>query len=422
MRKLVTTSSLIAAVVWSAACTVHQTDSPSLTGPSELATSVSITAIPDSITQDGSSQSAISVTVFDANGRPKSGVTLRMDMAIGATPQDFGTLSARTIVTGADGKAATVYTAPPPPPPGSGGAGTRVTIVATPTGSDFQAATAHGVDIRLVPPGVILPVVRFVPNFTVSPASPTQGQPATFDASSTTDPDNSIVSYAWNFGDGTSGSGRTTSHAFSQAGAYSVTLTVADALGRAASTTHVVTVGGGTLPTVDFTFSPTAPGVSQAITFVATAQSGVAGHSIVRYDWNFGSGTPQQGQVVTKSYDVAGTYNVTLTVTDDLGITKSTTKTVTVGSVSSGLFADFTQSPTDPKISLGTNTVFFDASPSNSPAGISSYAWDFGDGSSGSGKNVSHTFAVAASYVVRLTITDAAGHTATTTKTVTIAP
>ena len=127
----------IGALVLSAACTTSQQTEPPLAGPSEFALSLRVTATPDSISQDGASQSSIVVNAFDPNGRGISGLALRMDMAVNGMLQDYGTLSARTIVTGTDGRAATVYTAPVPPPPAAGGAATVVTVVATPTGSNF---------------------------------------------------------------------------------------------------------------------------------------------------------------------------------------------------------------------------------------------------------------------------------------------
>src|SRR5689334_17676127 len=95
------------------ACAVHQTDVPGISGPSELSLSLTVTATPDSISQDGASQSAISVLARDANGKPMSGLPIRLDMQVGGALQDFGALTARNIVTSADGRATSVYIAPP---------------------------------------------------------------------------------------------------------------------------------------------------------------------------------------------------------------------------------------------------------------------------------------------------------------------
>src|SRR5262245_50555084 len=116
-----------------AACTVHQADdAPPLTGPSGLAQSVTVAAVPDRITQDGQSQSSITVRVADPNGQPAPGVSMRIDMLVDGTLVDFGTLAARSIVSGADGRATTVYTAPPAPPVTANNRGNTVTIRATP--------------------------------------------------------------------------------------------------------------------------------------------------------------------------------------------------------------------------------------------------------------------------------------------------
>src|SRR3954468_22364495 len=93
----------LCATAWLAGCTVHKTEAPPLSGPSELALALSMTATPDSITQDGGSQSAVKITARGPDGRALATLPLRVDMTVNNVPQDFGTLSARTIVTGSDG-------------------------------------------------------------------------------------------------------------------------------------------------------------------------------------------------------------------------------------------------------------------------------------------------------------------------------
>ena len=76
--------------------------------------------------------------------------------------------------------------------------------------------------------------------------SGTQGLTATFDASASFDPDGTVTSYAWAFGDGTTGTGPTAQHTYAQAGTYDVTLTVTDDDGATDTATGQVTVTGGT--------------------------------------------------------------------------------------------------------------------------------------------------------------------------------
>ncbi len=82
-------------------------------------------------------------------------------------------------------------------------------------------------------------------------------------------------------------------------------------------------------PTASFTFLPTEPVVDKSITFNATASKDPDG-TVVSYVWEFGDGTSDNGTIVEHAYTTAGTYDVTLTVTDDDGLSHTTTKSVTV--------------------------------------------------------------------------------------------
>jgi PKD repeat protein len=75
-----------------------------------------------------------------------------------------------------------------------------------------------------------------------------------FDGSASSDPDGSIVSYAWNFGDGTNGTGATASHTYAQAGPYTVTLTVTDDDGGTGTISHPVTASNDPVTVASDTF------------------------------------------------------------------------------------------------------------------------------------------------------------------------
>lgn len=86
-------------------------------------------------------------------------------------------------------------------------------------------------------------------SFTVAPTSPAPGESVTFDAGDSGDPDGSITSYEWAFGDGTDdATGQSVAHTYATDGAYTVVLTVTDDAGTTASTSTTITVvsGGGT--------------------------------------------------------------------------------------------------------------------------------------------------------------------------------
>jgi PKD repeat protein len=403
-------------------CTVSKTEVPPLMGPSELSLSVGLTANPDVLRQDGASQSLIQIVTLGPDGEPVRGVGLRAEIVVGGVLADFGRLSTKSPVTDISGRAALLYTAPAflGDPVDTF---TVVTIVVTPTGTDYRNAVPRQVDIRLVPPGVVVPPNgNPVPRFTFSPASPAEFTTVTFDGSSSYDPDGGIVSYVWSFGDGASGTGRTAQHEYRLAGTYGVTLTVTDDRGASVTSDQQnITVTAGSRPTASFVFSPSSPGVNQQIVFNAASSTAGPGRTLVRHDWNFGSGSPQSGMVVTKSYDIPGTYNVTLTVIDDVGVSGTLTQAVTVAATAGQTpIAVFTFSPSNPVVGQAVN---FNGSASTSPGStIVSYVWDFGDGATGSGPTVSHPFAGPFTYVVRLTITDSSGRTGTTTQSITIRP
>jgi len=252
--------------------------------------------------------------------------------------QDFGTLSARTFQTGNDGTQTVVFTAPPAPPASSAGSGTDVTIVASGTSSPFDTAHASTA-IRLVPPGVILPPADTpTPKFTFSPTAPAALQTVIFDASSSCagsvacGSTTGITSFAWSFGDGGTATGVTASHAFSLAGAFNVTLTVTNDRGVAASITTLVNISTSALPIADFVSSPSTPaltGGNNVVNFDASTSKAGTGHRLVAFNWTFlDDNSTAVGVNVQHTFQKAGTFNVILTVTDEVG--QSATKPISI--------------------------------------------------------------------------------------------
>jgi PKD repeat protein len=406
---------LMATALLAAACTTKKADVPEVSGPSELSTSISITATPDTLPQDGHSQSVLVIQARDANAQPVRNLPLRVEIAVNGTVTDFGTLSSKNVSTGSDGRATVTYTAPVSVD--SLDRQTLVSIYVTPTSGDAAGDTTRSISVRLVPPGTVGGVAD-VPDFTFNPSSPKLLESVVFDAS---DPnlDGVVTNYAWDFGDGATGSGRNPSHQFRKAGTLTVTLTVTNVAGSKGSRSKTITVTSED-PTADFVFSPSDPGVGETIVFNGSTSTAPSPRQIVSYQWQFGTGASASGMIVSKSYGTPGTYNVTLTVTDDAGSKATTTQAVTVGTESpGGLSAKFTFSPTDPTVG---QTVNFNASTSTSATTIVEYKWDFGDGATATATSATrgHAYAAAGTYVVTLRITDSQGRTATTTQEVTI--
>jgi PKD repeat protein len=329
IRRAAVALALFAAV----GCTVKSTEPPPLTGPSGLALSLSVNAIPDSINQDGGSQSSIKITAIGPDGKPVAGLPVRLDTVVNGVAQDFGTLSARSVVTNTAGTASVVFTAPPSNGvfgTCSGVVGNCVSIVATPTSTNFATANPEQVQIRLVPTGVILPPATTpTAAFTFSPTPGTVGVPVVFDASTSCGgplsaaggcQSTSPLTYFWNFGDGSSGSAAVVSHSFGTAAKFTVTLTVTNDRGVSASVSKDEDVKDSVAPKPVVVFSPAAIRVNETVSFNASASTAGPGRTIRSYDWDFGDGTAHgSGATPTHRYTTANTFAVTLIVTDDLG-------------------------------------------------------------------------------------------------------
>jgi PKD repeat protein len=412
----------LAALALSAGCTMKSQEAPPFIGPSEYGTSIVVTVSPDVLALDGASQSLVTVVARDPNGVPLRNVSLRAEISVNAVKADFGSLSARNIVTDSAGRATLVYTAPAAPSGPAVDPNTFVDIVVTPIGTDAGNATPRLASIRLIAPGVVIPPDGMQPKFTFTPEEPTDHQAVLFDAStSTAGASNPIATYSWNFGDGRSASGTTATHSFDDPGTYVVTLTIADQYNRTASTSQTVNVGGGTAPSASFLISPTAPRIGEFVNFNASASRPATGRTIRTYEWDFGDGSQKTTTTAVTSHDylTAGTFAVTLVVTDDVGRQAVANGSITIGT--DAPTADFTYSPAGP--AAGAPVVFNgNASSAISGRTIVSWQWDFPGGTppSASGATPTTRFGFAGTYNVTLTVTDSAGKIGRVTKSVSV--
>jgi PKD repeat protein len=135
------------------------------------------------------------------------------------------------------------------------------------------------------------------------------------------------------------------------------------------------------------------------------------------YAWDFGDGGTGTGVTASHTYVTAGTYTVRLRVTDDAGATGSTSSAVTVTAP-----PPVNRAPTAAFTAAATGlTVGVDGSASSDADGtVRTFAWDFGDGGTGTGSTAAHTYATPGTYTVRLTVTDDGGATGTTSSAVTV--
>ena len=418
---------LIAAVAATtlAACTVNDVDAPPLAGPSSLARTIIMHADRDTLVQDGVSEAAIRLTAQVQPGQSEN-VRLRAQVFVDGVAQDFGTLSNKFPIT----PTTIFYRAPAAPTTPGGQVPTTVTIMVTPDDQgDFRSEFVRQLDLRLIPPGVLLPQnPNLVASFVANPTAPQVMQVVSFDASTTTN--NGVAcsiacTYAWDFGDGTTAAGQAVTHQFRRAGNFLVRLTVTDNRGAQSFTVQTIEVAPGDPPTVSFTSSPANPGVNQDVFFNATGSQAASGRTISRYEWNFGDGNTGTGVIAVHRFAAPGNYGVTLTVTDDAGTSASTTNTLQVGPVVGATpTADLTCSPTSPKPgqAMSCNAS---ASRPGSGSNIESYTFNWGDGSPEevvTNPVQSHVYTNPGTVTLTLTVRDTLGRTAVAQRTVTIAP
>ena len=169
--------------------------------------------------------------------------------------------------------------------------------------------------------------------------------------------------------------------------------------------------GGGSTggsPVANFTDSVS------GLTVNFTNTSTDTGGTITSYAWNFGDGSTSTSASPSHTYTTAGTYTVSLQVTDSTGATNTKSGSVTVSSGASGKpVASFTDS-------VNGLAVAFTNTSTDTGGTISSYAWNFGDGSTSTSASPSHTYTAAGTYTVSLQVTDNTGASNSTSQSVTV--
>ena len=177
--------------------------------------------------------------------------------------------------------------------------------------------------------GLLNPTAEFTPSTTAGDAP----LPVDFDASASNDQDGTIVSYAWDFGDGNVGTGVTTSHTYATPGSYVVTLTVTDNHGRTGQASATITVNQPmAAPTAVATATPGTGPAPLAVVLDGSGSSDSDG-TIVSYAWDLGDGNNATGPVVSHVYTTPGTYVATLTITDNHGLTATAQVSIQVNPV-----------------------------------------------------------------------------------------
>lgn len=203
---------------------------------------------------------------------------------------------------------------------------------------------------------------------------------------------NPIISWDWDFGDPASGllnhsTLQNPVHTFMTPGYYDVSLIVLDINGCSDTVTHAINVFE--LPSCDFTTNPSDTScVGTMITF-----SGTGTTAITNWDWDFGDGNTASGQIVNHTYVAPGAYVTSLIVTNTNGCSDTMMKNVIVVDC----LIDFIMNPNP---SCENYLVSFTGIGGSGPY---DYEWNFGDGNTATGQNVTHTYTSIGYHTVELT-------------------
>lgn len=253
--------------------------------------------------------------------------------------------------------------------------------------------------ISLVAAGMIFFAENSHPQLSIT-ADPIEGyQPLDvsfiIDAS---DPDGEIETCVIDFGDGNTSIERSISHIYN-AGTYTAVVTVTDNEGAETKKDVVILVKNYD-PVVSISESKNEGIAPLSVSFTVSGQD--SDGTIVSYYWNFDDGSTSDERNPTHTFNSAGSYNVTLTVTDNNGATATDTSKILVSENKAPIIS----ASADPISGYVPLTVQFTASASDPDGSISSYHWDFDDGSTSSEQNPTHTFTSAGEYMVEITVED----------------
>ena len=240
-------------------------------------------------------------------------------------------------------------------------------------------------------------------------ASPTSGAPPL--TVQFTDASDDATSWTWNFGDGTGSSTlENPSYTYAAAGTYTVSLTATNSAGSNTDTlTNYITVtgsGSSTAPVASFQESTLSGPAPLTVQFTDSSTN-----TPTSWEWEFGDGgTNDSSADPVYTYDTAGTYTVTM-MASNAGGSNTTVQdnliTVTAGS-SGAPVASFQESMLSGPAPL---TVQFTDTSTNTPT---SWLWDFGDGSTSTVENPSHTYENTGNFAVSLQATNGAGENQST--------
>lgn len=267
--------------------------------------------------------------------------------------------------------------------------------------------------------GVVKAVMSATPSTGTAPLT------VAFDGSASTTPSGTVTSWAWSFGDGTSGTGARTTHVYSVPGTYTVSLTVTDSNGASSTATGSIVA------------NPLAPAAPSGLTASLSGylvllnwQDNSSNETLFYIERCAGVGCTNFANFVATQWPDAPSYT-------DYAVIAGQSYSYRVRAYNAGGYSPYSNiasifagvgnlSPTAamsvaPATGTAPLSVAFDGSGSTDPDGtVTSWAWSFGDGASGSGVRTTHLYTTPGIYSASLTVTDNRGPSSSATAGLTI--
>ena len=271
----------------------------------------------------------------------------------------------------------------------------------------LTATNSEGTDTTQIAITVFDKVVPPIALIEASGTSATVGQNLSFFSRTS----GNATELKWDFGDRVTGSGSSIRHSWSSSGTFTVSLTASNSAGSNTATLQV-TIRDRVLPPV--------ARLSASAALVAEGESvrftSLSINNPTATAWDFGDGQTASGPSVVKSWPTAGTYTVTMRVSNSEGSDSAQAVVRVLPNIPAPV-ASFSFAPVTPDIA--TAVQFTDTS-TGGPG--TEWHWNFDDGTAESvQRNATHTFARPGTYQVRLTVINRAG-TNSTTRTVVVRP
>ncbi len=251
-----------------------------------------------------------------------------------------------------------------------------------------------------------------VPVLSANPLSGDYPLVVDFTSAGSTDPDGSIATYSWNFGDGSAlVSTPDATHTYTTAGSFTAKLTVYDNGNKSSSAITVITTTtppANVAPTALASATASVGKVPLLVSFSSEGSTDSDG-TIASYSWDFGDGTAASTLANPDHiYTAPGAFTATLTIVDDDGGSDSGDVAIQVNA-NVGPTAAANSNVTGGQVPL---TILFSSAGSADPdGGITSYSWDFGDGNGSSSANPTYSYSIPGTYTATLTVADSEGET-----------